>query len=85
MHTVTAVCMKNSKILTANTKNELVLYDLKKWKKDAQNQDRYFTSLDNNNASAVMIGNQYYYAALTFEKTISYYEFKGGEGGVYFR
>lgn len=31
------------------------------------------------------IGSQFYFAALTFEKTISYYEFKGGEGGVYFR
>lgn len=33
MHTVTAISVKNSKVLFANTKNELMLYDLKKWKK----------------------------------------------------
>lgn len=77
--------MKNSKVLLSNSKNELVLYDLKKWKKDSSCQERYFTSLDNNTASAIAIGTQYYYVALTFEKTIAYYEFKGGEGGIYFR
>lgn len=62
-----------------------MLYDLKRWKKDSACQDRYFTSLDNNTASAITIGNKYYYAALTFDKTIAYFEFKGGEGGIYFR
>lgn len=78
IHSVTALCIKNSKILIANTKNELILYDLKKWKKDAPTQERFFTSLDNNNASALTMGNQYYYVALTFDKTIAFYEFKGG-------
>lgn len=66
MSIVDAVSLKNSKILVSNSKNELVLYDLKKWKKDSPCQDRYFTSLDNNQASAIAIGNKYYYAALNF-------------------
>lgn len=78
MHAVTSICMKNSKILLTNTKNQLILYDLKKWKKQAQQQEKYFTSLDNNNASAIAIGTRYYYAALTFDRTIVYFEFKGG-------
>jgi hypothetical protein len=48
-------------------------------------QDHYFTSLDNNTATAVAISQNYYFAALDFEKTIVYFEFKGGEGGVYFK
>ena len=31
------------------------------------------------------LGTQYYYACLDFDKTIVYFEFKGGENGVYFR
>lgn len=31
------------------------------------------------------IGENYYYACLDFDKTVVYFEFKGGEGGVYFR
>lgn len=85
MCTIDAIAVKNSKILVSNSKNQLILYDLKKWKKDTACQDRYFTSLDNNTASAICIGSNYYYAALTFDKTIAYYEFKGGEGGIYFR
>ena len=85
LSTIDAVCLRNSKVLVSNSKNELVLYDLKRWKKDSACQDRYFTSLDNNQASAVAVGNKYFYAALTFDKTIAYYEFLGGEKGVYFR
>jgi hypothetical protein len=62
-----------------------VLYDLKKWKKGLACEDRFHISLDNNNATAIAIGTNYYYAALKFDKTISYYEFKGGENGVYFK
>ena len=58
----------------------MIMYDLKKWKKDNKhsNPEKYFISLDNNGASALDIGNNYYYAALTFDKTIVVYEFKGG-------
>jgi hypothetical protein len=73
MSVVDSVCLKNSKILVSNSKNELVLFDLKRWKKDTPCQDRYFTSLDNNQSSAITIGNKYFYAALNFEKTIAYY------------
>ena len=70
---VDAVCLRNSRSLVSNSKNELVLFDLKRWKKEAPCQDRYFTSLDNNQSSAVAIGSKYFYAALNFEKTIAYY------------
>jgi len=55
---VTAFTAKSSKILLANTKNELILYCLKNWKKDGKNNnpEKYFTNLDNNGASAVAIG-----------------------------
>lgn len=66
MSLIDAVQLKNSKILLSNSKNELVLFDLKRWKKDSPCQDRFFTSLDNNQGSAVAIGNKYYYVALTF-------------------
>jgi len=33
----------------------------------------------------VAISANYYFAALSFDKTIAYYEFKGGEGGIYFK
>lgn len=82
---VDSVCLKNSKILISSSKNELVLFDLKRWKKDSPCQDRYFTSLDNNQSSATAIGPKHYYTALNFEKTIAYYEFLGGDNGVYFR
>lgn len=71
--TIDAVCLKYSKILLSNSKNELVLFDLKRWKKDTACQDRYFISLENNQSSAIAIGTKYYYAALNFEKTIAYY------------
>lgn len=85
--------MRGSKLLFADTKNELVLLDLKKLRKnegkhegkvsEAQSHlnnapDRFFVSLDNNTATAITIGKHYYYAALDFDKTIVYYEFKGG-------
>ena len=56
-----------------------MLFNLKSWKKDTTHStpEKYFVSLDNNGASAVCIGENYYYAALTFDKTIVYYEFKG--------
>lgn len=38
----------------------------------------YFTSLDNNTATALVMSQNYYFAALSFDKTIAYYEFKGG-------
>lgn len=77
---MTAFTIKTSKILLATSKNELILYMLKNWKKDGKNNspDKYFTSLDNNGASAVAIGDRYYYVALTFDRTIAYYDFKGG-------
>jgi hypothetical protein len=83
--TITALTVKGSKVLLGNSRNELLLYDLRKWKLHTSCQEHFFTSLDNNSATAVAIGQQYYYAALDFEKTIVYFEFKGGEGGVYFR
>ena len=87
IYSVTAFAFKTSKVIVANTKNELILYCLKNWKKDgkAHGPEKYFTSLDNNGASAVAIGENFYYVALTFDRTIAYYEFKGGEKGVYFR
>lgn len=53
----------------------MMLFNLKTWKKDAAHStpEKYFVSLDNNGASAVCIGQNYYYAALTFDKTIVYY------------
>lgn len=67
------------------TKNELILYDLKKWKKDdPKSLEKYFVSLDNNTPTAVFIGSKFYYVALGFDKTIAYYEFVG-EKGVYFQ
>ena len=78
LYSVTSFTIKNSKVLYGNSKNELILYDLKKWKKDTTNHDRFFTSLDNNCATAVAIGTNYVYAALDFDKTIIYFEFKGG-------
>ena len=82
---VTCLAIKNSKVLVGNSKNELVLYDLRKWKARASCQDQYFTSLDNSTATAVAISSNYYFAALDFDKTIVVFEFKGGEGGVYFK
>jgi hypothetical protein len=61
------------------------MYDLRKWKPHQPAPDLFHTSLDNNTATAVAISPNYYFAALSFDKTIAYYEFKGGEGGVYFR
>ena len=61
------------------------MYDLKKWKAHTACSEHFYTTLDNNTATAVAIGSKYYYAALDFEKTIVYFEFKGGEGGVYFK
>lgn len=77
---------KGSKLLVSTTKNEIDFFNLKNWKKDNKQSspERYYVSLDNNGASAVCIGEHYYYAALTFDKTIVYYEFKG-ESGVYFK
>lgn len=62
------------------------MFNLKSWKKDVSHStpEKFFVSLDNNGASAVCIGENYYYAALTFDKTIVCFEFKG-EGGVYFK
>jgi hypothetical protein len=77
MITITALSIKNSKILLGTSKNELVLYDLKKWKPHSPCNDHYYTSLENNCASAVAIGSNYYYACLDFEKTIAWFEFKG--------
>lgn len=56
------------------------MYDLKTWKRDQKSAgpEKYFVSLDNNGASALDIGKRFYYAALTFDKTIVVYEFKGG-------
>lgn len=86
VHLITALDFKGSKMLVSTTKNEIDLFNLKNWKKDNKNStpERYYVSLDNNGASAVCIGQRYYYAALTFDKTIVYYEFKG-ESGVYFK
>ena len=61
------------------------MYDLRKWKTHSPSPDQFFTSLDNNTATAVAISLNFYFAALSFDKTIAYYEFKGGEGGIYFR
>ena len=61
------------------------MYDLRKWKLHAPAPEMYFTSLENNTATALAITPNFYVAALSFDKTIAYYEFKGGEGGVYFR
>lgn len=61
------------------------MYDLRKWKLHTTCQEMYFTSLDNNTATALAISSNFYFVALSFDKTIAYYEFKGGEGGVYFR
>lgn len=83
--TITCITLKNSKILVGNSRNELVLYDLRKWKPHTPFNQQFFTTLDNNSATAVAISPNYYFAALDFEKTIIYFEFKGGEGGVYFR
>lgn len=82
---ITALTVKHSKVLFGNSRNELVMYDLKKWKAHTPSPDLYYTSLDNNTATALAISPNYYFAALSFDKTIAYYEFKGGEGGVYFR
>ena len=46
---------------------------------------RFFVSLDNNSATAITIGSKYYYAALDFDKTVVYYEFKGGVNDIYFK
>jgi hypothetical protein len=64
----------------------MVLYNLKHEEKDSRRSppEKYFISLGNNGASALCIGDKYYYVALTFDNTIAYYEFKG-EHGVYFR
>lgn len=58
----------------------MTMYDLKTWKRDQKSAgpEKYFVSLDNNGASALDIGKRFYYAALTFDKTIVVYEFKGG-------
>lgn len=85
MSQIEAVTLKNSKVLVSTSKNELVLYDLRKWKKDSPCNERYFTSLDNNTASALAIGSKYLYVALDFDKTVAYYEFLGGQKGIYFK
>lgn len=54
------------------------MYDLRKWKLHTPCQEMYFTSLDNNTATALAMSANYYFAALSFDKTIAYYEFKGG-------
>ncbi len=82
---LTALAVKNSKVLFGTSRNELCMYDLRKWKLHAPAPEMFFTSLENNTATALAIGSNYYFAALSFDKTIAYYEFKGGEGGVYFR
>lgn len=82
---VTCLAIKHSKILVGNSKNELVLFDLRRWKPHSACQDQYFTSLDNSTATAVALSPNYYLAALDFDKTIIVFEFKGGEGGVYFK
>ena len=73
MYSVIAVSVKQGRVLYSTTKNELIMYDLKKWKKDTVCSERFYTSLDNNSASAVEIGHKYYYAALSFDKTIAYF------------
>jgi len=35
MSQIEAVALKNSKVLVSTSKNELVFYDLRKWKKDS--------------------------------------------------
>ena len=85
MSQIETVALKNSKVLVSTSKNELVFYDLRKWKKDSHCNQRYFTSLENNTASTVAIGSRYLYTALDFEKTIAYYEFLGGQKGIYFK
>jgi hypothetical protein len=85
LYMVVAVVVKNSKILVSTTRNELVLYDLRKWKKESNPPERFFTSLGNNTATALAISPNYFFVALDFEKTIAYFEFKGGEQGIYFR
>lgn len=58
MHAITALDFKGSKVLLTTTKNQMMLFNLKTWKKDAAHStpDKYFVSLDNNGASAVCIG-----------------------------
>ena len=75
MHSITALKMRGSKILLATTKNEMYLFDLKGWKKDHKqsNPEKYFVSLGNNAASAVEMSDNFYYAALSFDKTIVIY------------
>lgn len=64
----------------------MIMYNLKTWKRDGHKPpEKYFTSLGNSSASALAIGQRYYYVALTFDRTIVYYDFKGGENGVYFK
>ena len=82
--TVTSLAIKHSKVLLGNSKNELVLYDLRKWKSHTACSQHYYTSLGNNCATAVAISPHFYFACLDFEKTIVYFQFKG-EGGVYFK
>lgn len=68
--TLTALAVKHSKVLVANSRNELVLFDLRKWKIHSSFGDPSFTSLGNNTATALAITQQHYFAALDFEKTI---------------
>ena len=63
------------------------MYDLKTWKRENKGSapEKYFVNLGNNSASAVDMGKKYYYACLSFDKTIAIYEFKGGENKTYFK
>mgnify|MGYP003685623415 CR=1 FL=1 len=68
-----------------NTKNELILFDMKKWKKEKESPERFYTSLENNTGTALAIGKKHFYVALGFDKTIAIYDFLGGKDGVYFQ
>lgn len=62
------------------------MYDLKTWKRENKSSapEKYFINLGNNTVSALDMGKNYYYACLSFDKTIAIYEFKGGQNKTYF-
>lgn len=87
MQALTSIVFRGSKILVGTAKNEMVMFDLKAWKREVKGSvpEKYFVSLGNNSASALFIGKELYYVCLSFDKTIAIYQFLGGENKTYFK
>lgn len=81
---VQSIDFKLSRILVSSPNKELTLFDMKHYTKDNPGNSKKGYVMLESQGTAVAIGDQHYFVALEYDRTICYYQFVGSDG-VYFK